>query len=150
MLTILLGMALAPWGAAGRGRFMTDAEEEARAQSGENGRTFAGDWRRNEKEKKISAALEKVANEVGTKHITAGVCTPMLTLAWDILIYFCLSLQLRLPMLCQRHLTSSPSLVGGRLNICLEISKHSALASHLNKFKSWSLSCHLTSDSPLR
>jgi aryl-alcohol dehydrogenase-like predicted oxidoreductase len=65
-------MALAPWAAVGGGRFMTDAEEERRAKSGENGRSFYGDWRRSEKERKISAALEKVAKEVGTEHITAG------------------------------------------------------------------------------
>jgi aryl-alcohol dehydrogenase-like predicted oxidoreductase len=67
-----VGMALAPWAAVGGGRFMTDAEEERRAKSGENGRSFYDDWRRSEKERKISAALEKVAKEVGTEHITAG------------------------------------------------------------------------------
>jgi hypothetical protein len=66
------GMALAPWAAVGGGRFMTDAEEERRAKSGENGRSFYVDWRRNEKERKISAALEKVTEEVDTDHITAG------------------------------------------------------------------------------
>lgn len=68
-------MALAPWNVVGGGRFRTDAEEEQRRKTGENGRTVMGpDWERNEEEKKMSAALEKVAGEVGTKHITAGGC----------------------------------------------------------------------------
>ncbi|KAG6819214.1 hypothetical protein H0H93_014120 [Arthromyces matolae] len=65
------GMALCPWNVIGGGKFRTDAEEEARKSSGENGRTMLGDWLRNEREKSVSAALEKVANEVGTKHIAA-------------------------------------------------------------------------------
>ncbi|KAG6853304.1 hypothetical protein C0991_005313 [Blastosporella zonata] len=65
-------MALAPWNVLAAGKFRTDAEEEARRLSGEHGRKMVGDnWERNEKERTISAALEKVANEVGTKHITA-------------------------------------------------------------------------------
>jgi hypothetical protein len=35
---------------------------------------FYPEWERSPDEKKISAALEKVASEVGTKHITAGQC----------------------------------------------------------------------------
>ncbi|KAG6907190.1 hypothetical protein DXG01_010033 [Tephrocybe rancida] len=66
------GMALAPWNVLAAGKFRTDADEEARRASGEGGRTTIGDWLRNDKERKVSAALEKVANEVGTKHITAG------------------------------------------------------------------------------
>ena len=56
----------------GGGRFRTDAEEEERKKSGEKGRMMLGpNWQRNEDEKKLSAALEKVAKEVGTEHITA-------------------------------------------------------------------------------
>lgn len=67
------GLALAPWGVLCGGRLRTDEEEARRRESGENGRTILHpNWERNEDEKKISAALEKVANEVGTKHITAG------------------------------------------------------------------------------
>jgi len=67
-------MALAPFGVIGGGKLRTDAEEEKRAASGENGRTLlGGDWRRTEDEKKISHALEKVASEVGIKSITAGI-----------------------------------------------------------------------------
>lgn len=78
----LLGMALAPWNVLAGGKLRTDAEEEARRQSGEEGRKTRGDWQRNEKERKMSAALEKVANEVGTKHITAGT-RPFLLPVYD-------------------------------------------------------------------
>ncbi|KAG6818299.1 hypothetical protein H0H93_006181 [Arthromyces matolae] len=65
------GIALAPWNVLAAGKLRTDAEEEARGASGEEGRKAWGPWKRNEKERKVSAALEKVANEVGAKHITA-------------------------------------------------------------------------------
>ncbi|KAH8114669.1 Aldo/keto reductase [Phellopilus nigrolimitatus] len=66
------GLALAPWGVIASGRLRTDAEEEKRAATGEKGRTIVqAEWRRSEDEKKMSAALEKVAKEVGTEHITA-------------------------------------------------------------------------------
>ena len=65
------GLALAPWNVLAAGRLRTDAEEKRRIDSGEGGRTTFGDWIRNENEKKMSAALEKVAKEVGTEHITA-------------------------------------------------------------------------------
>ncbi|KLO18440.1 Aldo/keto reductase [Schizopora paradoxa] len=60
-----LGLALAPWNVVAGGRFRTDAEEERRLASGENGRTlFNPDWKRTPDERKMSLALEKVANEV--------------------------------------------------------------------------------------
>ncbi|CAK5265823.1 unnamed protein product [Mycena citricolor] len=66
------GMALAPWNVLAQGKFRTDAEEEARRVSGEKGRMlFSADWERNEDEKKISHALEKVAGEIGAKSITS-------------------------------------------------------------------------------
>ena len=66
-------MALAPWSVLAGGKFRTDAEEEARRATGENGRIiFDPTWERTEIERKVSAVLEKVANEVGTKSITAG------------------------------------------------------------------------------
>ncbi|KAG6810023.1 hypothetical protein H0H92_013658 [Tricholoma furcatifolium] len=49
--------------------------------SGEEGRKMmSNDWERNEKERKVSAVLEKVANEVGTKQITAG--SPAVAIAY--------------------------------------------------------------------
>ncbi|KAH8101113.1 Aldo/keto reductase [Cristinia sonorae] len=66
------GMALAPWGVLGQGRIRTDEEEARRRESGEKGRVMHGpQWERNENEKKISQALEKVAKEVGAKHVTS-------------------------------------------------------------------------------
>ncbi|KJA21488.1 hypothetical protein HYPSUDRAFT_41868 [Hypholoma sublateritium FD-334 SS-4] len=65
------GMALAPWNVLAAGKIRTDEEEEKRRQTGEKGRSSRGPWERNEKEKKISKALEKVAAEVGAKHITS-------------------------------------------------------------------------------
>ncbi|CAA7268843.1 unnamed protein product [Cyclocybe aegerita] len=66
------GMALAPWNVLAGGKFRTDAEEERRRQTGENGRVIMDPvWERSDTEKKISAALEKVAGEVGAKHITS-------------------------------------------------------------------------------
>ena len=65
-------MALAPWGVLARGKFRTDEEEERRSQSGEKGRMSSNaEWKRNEQEKAVSAALEKVAKEVGAKYVTA-------------------------------------------------------------------------------
>jgi aryl-alcohol dehydrogenase-like predicted oxidoreductase len=70
------GMALAPWAVLAGGKFRTDEEEERRRKTGENGRTVFGlQWERTEEEKRISRALEKVASEVGTKHITSGLFT---------------------------------------------------------------------------
>ncbi|KAJ3504662.1 hypothetical protein NLJ89_g7822 [Agrocybe chaxingu] len=66
------GMALAPWNVLAGGKFRTDAEEERRRKTGENGRVIMDPvWERNDLEKKVSAALEKVAIEVGAKHITS-------------------------------------------------------------------------------
>ena len=67
------GLALAPWNVLAAGKLRSDAEEERRRQTGEKGRLFyqAG-WERNEDERKMSQALEKVGKEVGTEHVTAG------------------------------------------------------------------------------
>jgi len=67
------GLALAPWNVLAAGRLRTDKEEQQRIDSGEKGRTvFIGtDWLRNDNQKKMSYALEKVAGEVGAEHITA-------------------------------------------------------------------------------
>ncbi|KAI0091508.1 aryl-alcohol dehydrogenase [NADP(+)] [Irpex rosettiformis] len=65
------GLAIAPWNVLGAGKLRTDAEEERRRQTGEGGRGGSGSWERNETERKMSHALEKVAGEVGAKSITA-------------------------------------------------------------------------------
>jgi len=69
------GMALAPWNVLASGRIRTDEEEERRRNTGENGRadyTPESTWERTEKERIMCKALEKVAQEIGAKHITAG------------------------------------------------------------------------------
>ncbi|KAL5523244.1 AAD14_2 [Sanghuangporus sanghuang] len=67
-----LRFALAPWNVLAAGRLHSDAEEEKRPASGEKGRSiFQAEWRCNENERKMTAALEKVAKEVGTEHVTA-------------------------------------------------------------------------------
>jgi aryl-alcohol dehydrogenase-like predicted oxidoreductase len=65
-------MGIAPWNVLAGGKLRTDAEEEERQQTGENGRiSYGGDWVRNENEVKMSRALEKIAKEVGAKSIRA-------------------------------------------------------------------------------
>ncbi|KAK7047899.1 putative aryl-alcohol dehydrogenase aad14 [Paramarasmius palmivorus] len=69
------GMALAPWGVLARGKLRTDAEEENRLQSGEEGRKLAmgsgTDWKRNDAQIQVSKGLEKVAQELGAQNITS-------------------------------------------------------------------------------
>lgn len=65
-------MALAPFNVLAGGKIRTDEEEQKRLDSGENGRAVFGDWKRNDKEKAISNALEKVAKDIGAKSITSG------------------------------------------------------------------------------
>lgn len=67
-----LGLALAPWNVLAGGRLRTDEEERRREESGEAGRKMLhSQWKRTDDEKKMAAALQKVAREVGTEHITA-------------------------------------------------------------------------------
>ena len=64
---------MSPWNVLTSGKLRTDEEEEKHRESGEKGRQWGGrPWERNEKEKKINKGLEKVAAEVGAKHITSG------------------------------------------------------------------------------
>ncbi|OZJ03719.1 hypothetical protein BZG36_03311 [Bifiguratus adelaidae] len=58
------GMALAPWGTAGSGRFKSKAVIEERQKNNELIRSFTGEGI-TPAEEKVSAALEKVAQEVG-------------------------------------------------------------------------------------
>jgi len=67
------GLALAPWAVLAGGKIRTDAEEERRRQTGEKGRMiFEPSWERNDHEKAVCNALEKVASEIGAKNITSG------------------------------------------------------------------------------
>ena len=67
------GLALAPWGILAGGRIRTDAEEERRRESGEDGRiVFRSNWERGEEERKVSRVLEEVGKEVGVEGVTAG------------------------------------------------------------------------------
>ncbi|KAK7689881.1 hypothetical protein QCA50_006520 [Cerrena zonata] len=67
------GMALAPWDVLAAGKIRSDAEEQRRRETGEKARTLlpGATWERNENERKISNALEKVAAEIGAKSVTA-------------------------------------------------------------------------------
>ena len=59
-----LGLALAPFGTLGSGKFRTDEEEERRRVTGEKGRDVYGSgWERNENEKKISL-LERTSRSL--------------------------------------------------------------------------------------
>ena len=70
---VMVGMALAPWNVLGAGKIRTDEEERRRLESGEGGRSLHGfPWQRTEDERKVCLALEKIAQEVGAKHITSG------------------------------------------------------------------------------
>jgi len=67
------GLAIAPWDVLASGRIRTDAEEAARAASGEKGRTLISPhWERTDEERKMAAALDRVREEVGAKCIQAG------------------------------------------------------------------------------
>ncbi|KAJ7766181.1 aryl-alcohol dehydrogenase [Mycena metata] len=74
------GIALALFRVVGGGRIRSDAEEERRRVTGENGRAIQykaggamtpGSWERTESEKAMCTALEIIAAQVGVKHITA-------------------------------------------------------------------------------
>ena len=65
------GLAIAPWNVLGGGKLRTDAEEQRRIESGEEGRKLVGDWRRTPQERAVCAELEKVAQEIGAKNITS-------------------------------------------------------------------------------
>jgi aryl-alcohol dehydrogenase-like predicted oxidoreductase len=64
-------MAMAPWGVLAQGKIRTDAEEQKRSESGEEGRQLSGEWRRTEDERKVTTELEKIAKEIGAKNITS-------------------------------------------------------------------------------
>ena len=64
-------MAIAPWNVVGGGKIRTDAEEQRRLESGEEGRKLFGDWKRTPEQRQVCLELEQVAKEVGAKHITS-------------------------------------------------------------------------------
>lgn len=59
--TCFIGLALAPFMVLAGGKLRSDAEEDRRRKTGENGRIALGPWERTEDEKRVSHALEKVA-----------------------------------------------------------------------------------------
>ena len=66
------GMALAPWDVIGGGKFQTAAQVAARKEKGEGLRNFFG-AEQSEEEVKVSAALEKVAKELGEGYSVSAV-----------------------------------------------------------------------------
>lgn len=67
------GLAIASWDVLASGKIRTDAEDDARRKTGEQGRQVLGHgWERNEQQKKMSYVLEKIAAEVGVENIQAG------------------------------------------------------------------------------
>ncbi|KAJ7109069.1 aryl-alcohol dehydrogenase [Mycena crocata] len=65
------GIALTVFNVLAVGHIRTDAEEEERRATGEHGHTLLGGWERTPDEKKMCAALEVVAKQVGATHTTA-------------------------------------------------------------------------------
>lgn len=64
------GLALAPWDVLGGGKFQTEQALKDRQKSGEGLRALLG-AEQTEQEKKVSAALAKVAKEQGSESVTA-------------------------------------------------------------------------------
>lgn len=65
------GMAIAPYGAAGSGRYKTAAQIAAKAAAPEEGSVFRHSMQQTEVEAKMSVVLDKIAGEVGVKSLTA-------------------------------------------------------------------------------
>lgn len=65
------GLALMPWDVLGGGKFQTREAVEARKARGEGLRSIFGGGEQTEDEVRISEALAKVADELGTKSVTA-------------------------------------------------------------------------------
>ena len=93
------GMALAPFNVLVSGKIRSDAEEAQRRETGNYRKVFPN-WERTEQERKVAAALEKVAREVGTKHITAGLYSQILSLRGTVLTIP--DIKWRLHMSCRR------------------------------------------------
>jgi hypothetical protein len=80
-------MAIAPWNVLAAGKIRTDAEEQKRIESGEGGRQLHGDWKRNEQQRAVCAALEKVAKDIGAKNITSGEDTVHFAAYYKLIFY---------------------------------------------------------------
>ena len=66
------GIAITAFNVLAGGHVRSDAEEEARRQTGEKGRTVMGmPWERTPAERAVCLVLERIAKEVGTKHVSA-------------------------------------------------------------------------------
>ncbi|KAJ3169795.1 hypothetical protein HDU88_000433 [Geranomyces variabilis] len=63
------GMAIAPYGVLGQGKFKTKAEIERRAASNEPMRSFWNSTAQSPEQERISAVLEQVAEEVGARSL---------------------------------------------------------------------------------
>ncbi|KDQ21070.1 hypothetical protein BOTBODRAFT_327665 [Botryobasidium botryosum FD-172 SS1] len=70
------GMAIAPWGVMGAGKFKTEAEVEARTKAGI---PLRHNRPQTEDDKKVAAALDKIAQEVG-----GGATGANVALAWSL------------------------------------------------------------------
>ncbi|EKM51532.1 uncharacterized protein PHACADRAFT_212176 [Phanerochaete carnosa HHB-10118-sp] len=68
-MCIVQGMAIAPWSVLAGGKILTDADEQRRLESGEQGRQVFGDWKRTSEERRVCLELEKVAKEAGANTI---------------------------------------------------------------------------------
>lgn len=114
--TLAAGLALAPWDVLASGRYRTDAEDKVRRESGETPRTHTQDGKseRDEDEHKISAALEKVAGELGAKSIQAGVSVTSILLYTMGIDGLMVVWQWQLRTTCRRRLMFSRSSAGGR------------------------------------
>lgn len=118
------GMAIAPWGVLGGGKLQTKKQLEERKAKGDGIRNYAGgrtNTEQTEDEEKMSAALEKVAEEVGVDSIQVR------------LEHFCgrrsvltLLRRSRWPTVSRRPRTSSPSSVDARWRTSRTTSRRSA------------------------
>ena len=137
-------MAIAPWGVLAAGKIRSDAEEQRRRETGEKGAyrtplcvlylhnkcifyssgrvTFNPQWERNENERKIVAALEKVASEVGAKHVSSGKLSLLFLFSVIYGLMF-VPFQSLLPTSCKRLHMFSPSLAVVKSSICTRTSK---------------------------
>lgn len=74
-----------------------------------------GSWERTEEEAEMSKALEKVANEIGAKSVSAGEIFVSVSSCTGVVNFHSpFFVKLPLPMSCKKRPTSFPSLAGVR------------------------------------